>query len=141
MRAATDDQVTAEAGGRKPLAGKVVLITRAREQASAFARLLEAAGARVLLVPTIAIEPPDSWEPLDAALRDDFSWVVFTSVNGVTMVRGRVEATGHGRALLEPPTSPPSGLPPPRRSPTGGCARKPSPRSTSPMPSSIGSAR
>jgi hypothetical protein len=35
MRAATDDQVTAEAGARKPLAGKVVLITRAREQASA----------------------------------------------------------------------------------------------------------
>lgn len=101
MRAATDDQVTAEAGGRKPLAGKVVLITRAREQASAFAQLLEAAGARVLLVPTIAIEPPDSWGPLDAALRDDFSWVVFTSVNGVAMVRRRVEATGHGRALLE----------------------------------------
>ncbi len=65
------------------------------------AELLEAAGARVLLVPTIAIEPPDSWAPLDAALADDFAWAIFTSVNGVTMVRRRVAAIGQGRALLE----------------------------------------
>jgi uroporphyrinogen III methyltransferase/synthase len=101
MRTVAGDQVMTEARGGKPLAGKVVLVTRAREQASAFAELLEAAGARVLLVPTIAIEPPDSWDPLDAALQADFSWVVFTSVNGVAMVRHRVETTGHGRGLLE----------------------------------------
>jgi len=91
----------AEARGDKPLAGRVVLVTRAREQAGAFAELLEAAGARVMLVPTIAIEPPDSWAPLDAALAEEHQWVVFTSVNGVAMVRRRVEATGRGRALLE----------------------------------------
>ncbi|HYB71114.1 MAG TPA: uroporphyrinogen-III synthase [Candidatus Bathyarchaeia archaeon] len=90
-----------EVVGAKPLTGRTILVTRAREQASAFAGLLEAAGARVLLVPTISIEPPDSWAPLDEALTDSFSWVVFTSVNGVAMVRRRVEATGHGRALLE----------------------------------------
>jgi uroporphyrinogen III methyltransferase/synthase len=90
-----------QAGGAKPLTGRVVLVTRAREQAGAFAELLEAAGARVLLVPTIAIEPPHSWAPLDAALAGDFRWVVFTSVNGVAMVRRRVEATGRGRDLLE----------------------------------------
>jgi uroporphyrinogen III methyltransferase / synthase len=90
-----------EAGGRKPLTGRVVLVTRAREQAGAFAELLEAAGARVLLVPTIAIEPPDSWDPLDAALTGDFDWIVFTSVNGVAMVRQRLEAAGRGRGLLE----------------------------------------
>ena len=101
MRVATGDQVMTEVRGTKPLAGKAVLVTRAREQAGAFAELLERAGARVLLVPTIAIEPPDSWDPLDTALRGDFSWVVFTSVNGVAMVRRRVEATGHGRAMLE----------------------------------------
>jgi len=100
MRAA-GDQVMAEARGDKPLAGRVVLVTRAREQAGAFAELLEAAGARVMLVPTIAIEPPDSWAPLDAALAEEHQWVVFTSVNGVAMVRRRVEATGRGRALLE----------------------------------------
>ena len=90
-----------EMGGAKPLTGRVVLVTRAREQAGAFAELLEAAGARVLLVPTIAIEPPHSWAQLDAALAGDFRWVVFTSVNGVAMVRRRVAATGRGRDLLE----------------------------------------
>lgn len=54
-----------------------------------------------MLVPTIAIEPPDSWAPLDAALAQEHDWVVFTSVNGVAMVRRRVEATGAGRAMLE----------------------------------------
>lgn len=100
MRAA-GDQVMAEARDGKPLSGRVVLVTRAREQAGAFADLLEAAGARVMLVPTIAIEPPDSWAPLDAALAEEQHWVVFTSVNGVAMVRRRVEATGRGRSRLE----------------------------------------
>jgi uroporphyrinogen III methyltransferase / synthase len=90
-----------EVGRAKPLTGRVVLVTRAREQAGAFGDLLEAAGAHVLLVPTIAIEPPHSWAPLDAALAGDSRWVVFTSVNGVAMVRRRVEATGQGRDLLE----------------------------------------
>ena len=100
MRAVADQVVTQVEAG-KPLTGRVVLITRAREQAGAFAELLEAAGARVLLVPTIAIEPPESWDPLDAALDGAFAWVVFTSVNGVAMVRRRVDATGRGRAMLE----------------------------------------
>ncbi len=93
--------MTTDVRGVKPLTGRVVLVTRAREQAGAFAELLEAAGAQVLLVPTIAIEPPESWAPLDAALGGRFAWVVFTSVNGVAMVRRRVEATGVGRPLLE----------------------------------------
>lgn len=79
----------------------MVLVTRSREQAGAFADLLEAAGARVLLIPTIAIEPPASWAPLDGALGGDFAWVIFTSVNGVAMVRRRVAATGQGRELVE----------------------------------------
>jgi uroporphyrinogen III methyltransferase/synthase len=95
------DQVVTEVKAGKPLTGRVVLVTRSREQAGAFAELLEAAGARVLLGPTIAIEPPESWAPLDAALAGDYAWVLFTSVNGVAMVRRRVEATGRGRELLE----------------------------------------
>ncbi len=95
------DQVMAEARGGKPLSGRVVLVTRAREQAGAFASLLEAAGAGVMLVPTIAIEPPDSWAPLDAALVEEHDWAVFTSVNGVAMVRRRIEAAGLSRAPLE----------------------------------------
>src|SRR5260370_30679150 len=52
----------------RPLAGRRGGITRAAAQASAFARLLSAAGADVLEAPTIAIGPPDRWGPLDAAL-------------------------------------------------------------------------
>ena len=86
----------------KPLAGRIVVITRPRAQAQAFAVLLEAAGARVLLVPTIVIEPPASWEPLDSALErlEDYRWAVFTSVNGVEMTRRRLEETGRGPSAL-----------------------------------------
>lgn len=86
----------------KPLAGKRIVVTRARQQAARFARLLEEAGAQVLEFPTIRIEPPESWEPLDLAIRElgAFHWVIFTSVNGVEMFRGRVEASGKGLGAL-----------------------------------------
>jgi len=93
--------VSAVAAAR-PLSGKVVVVTRPRAQAQAFAGLLEAAGARVLLAPTIVIEPPASWEPLDRALErlDEYRWAVFTSVNGVEMTRRRLEEKGRGADAL-----------------------------------------
>src|SRR5438876_419013 len=80
----------------RPLAGRLVVVTRAKAQAASFVALLEAAGARVLVAPTIAIEPPPSWAPLDAALRrgGEYDWAVFTSVNGVEMVKARLSALG-----------------------------------------------
>jgi uroporphyrinogen III methyltransferase/synthase len=86
----------------RPLAGRVILVTRAREQAAGFAALLEEAGGTVMLVPTIAIEPPDSWEPLDTALARaaEYRWAVFTSVNGVEMVRRRLAQSGRGSDVL-----------------------------------------
>src|SRR5215216_3109492 len=61
----------------RPLQGRTIVITRAAAQAQRFVDLLEAEGARVLAAPTIAIEPPPSWELLDAALDtiDSFTWV------------------------------------------------------------------
>lgn len=78
----------------RPLQGRTIVITRAAAQAQRFVDLLEAEGARVLAAPTIAIDPPPSWEHLDAALDtiDSFTWVVFTSVNGVAMVDRRLTA-------------------------------------------------
>src|SRR5262249_26412751 len=51
---------------------------------------------RVIEAPAIVIGPPASWEPLDAALRalPTFTWLVFTSVNGVAMVDRRLSALG-----------------------------------------------
>ena len=85
-----------------PLAGRVILVTRPREQAERFATLLEAAGATVLVAPTIAIEPPSSWEPLDEALgrASRYEWVIFTSVNGVAMARLRLERAGRGSEVF-----------------------------------------
>lgn len=96
--------MTAEVTTARPLAGRVILVTRAREQAGRFAALLEEAGGQVVLVPTIVIEPPDSWAPLDAALAgaQQYQWAIFTSVNGVKMVRRRLESGGRGKEALAP---------------------------------------
>jgi uroporphyrinogen III methyltransferase / synthase len=78
----------------RPLDGRTIVVTRAAAQAQRFTQLLEAAGARVMEAPAIVITPPASWEPLDAALDalDTFTWVIFTSVNGVAMVDRRLPA-------------------------------------------------
>lgn len=91
------------------------MVTRAAAQAQRFTELLEAAGARVLAAPAIVIGPPPSWEPLDAALDalDTFTWVIFTSVNGVAMVDRRLVArrlawaalTGRRIAAIGPATA------------------------------------
>lgn len=80
----------------RPLEGRTIVVTRAAAQAQRFVQLLESAGARVVTAPAIVITPPDSWEPLDAALDalDSFTWVIFTSVNGVAMVDRRLSARG-----------------------------------------------
>ena len=89
------------AGGvetERPLAGKIVVVTRAAAQAGALRDALEAEGARVVLAPTIVIEPPADWAPLDAALgrAGAYRWIIFTSVNGVEMVRRRLGESGRG---------------------------------------------
>ncbi len=89
---------------RRPLFGNRIVVTRAREQASAFADLLRAYGADVVEFPTISIFPPDGWESLDAAIDrlDVYDWVVFTSVNGVRFFLERLKVSGKdARALSQ----------------------------------------
>ena len=78
----------------KPLFGKRIVVTRAREQASELKRLLEESGAQVLQFPTIEIAPPESWESLDRAIQSSYDWLVFTSVNGVAAFFQRLFALG-----------------------------------------------
>jgi uroporphyrinogen III methyltransferase / synthase len=68
----------------KPLFGKRIVVTRAREQASELKRLFEESGATVIQFPTIEIAPPESYESLDQAVEERFDWIVFTSTNGVS---------------------------------------------------------
>jgi uroporphyrinogen III methyltransferase/synthase len=67
----------------KPLFGKRVVVTRAREQASELKRLLEDSGAQVLQFPTIEIAEPESFDSLDRIIDSNYDWLVFTSTNGV----------------------------------------------------------
>lgn len=85
-----------------PLFGKRVAITRAREQAGVLREELAALGAEVVEIPTIEIRPPDSWEPLDAAIRrlEEFHYLLVTSANGVRSFLARLAASGRDvRAL------------------------------------------
>lgn len=77
----------------KPLDGKTILITRARDQAQVLATALEEQGAHVLSIPAIEIVPPDSYEALDRALRDarKYQWLILTSVNGVEVLIERLK--------------------------------------------------
>jgi len=80
----------------RALSGKTVLVTRARSQAGTFARQLEQAGAAVIQVPTIRIEPPTDWTALEAAVSDPgaYEWILFTSVNGVEFFFRALTGTG-----------------------------------------------
>jgi uroporphyrinogen III methyltransferase/synthase len=78
----------------KPLFGKRIVVTRAREQASELKRLFEESGATVIQFPTIEIAPPESFDSLDVAVDKRFDWLVFTSVNGVTAYFERLFAKG-----------------------------------------------
>ncbi len=81
---------------KKPLFGRKIVVTRAREQASGFASTLSEAGADVIEFPTIETVEPDSWDDLDNALGrlGQFDWIVFTSVNGVGYFVNRLKEKG-----------------------------------------------
>ena len=86
----------------RPLFGQRVLVTRTRQQASVLSKRLQALGAEAIELPTIRIEPPASWAPLDAAVAglSGYDWIVFTSVNGVEAFWQRLQRAGlDARAL------------------------------------------
>ncbi len=71
----------------RPLFGKRILVTRARQQASILSERLIAKGAEPVELPAISIKPMDDTAGLDRAIADlhSYHWILFTSVNGVTM--------------------------------------------------------
>lgn len=84
-----------------PLAGKRIVVTRAREQAEEFCHTLAELGAEPVLIPTIEIRDPESWDPFDNALRrlEDFDYLLVTSANGARRLLDRMRVAG-----LEPDT-------------------------------------
>jgi uroporphyrinogen III methyltransferase/synthase len=86
----------------RPLAGKRIVITRARKQAEALARAIEELGGEVTEFPTIEICPPESFAEFDAAVDklDTYDWVIFTSVNSIDPFLQRLKVKGKSLAAL-----------------------------------------
>ena len=82
----------------QPLAGRRIVITRAREQAGELVQALAALGAEVVAAPAIRIEALADLEPLRVALANvgRYGWVVFTSQNAVQVVFEQLPGWGHG---------------------------------------------
>jgi len=81
-----------------PLTGCRVLVSRAQQQADALSSALRNLGCQVIEIPFIEIRDPQSYEPLNSALRNlaNYDWLILTSVNGVDalfrrMTRKRVD--------------------------------------------------
>jgi uroporphyrinogen III methyltransferase/synthase len=70
---------------RLPLHGQRIVVTRCLDQAAALSKPLAAAGAEVILAPTLIIAPVDDRRPLDSALQNirQYDWLLLTSANGV----------------------------------------------------------
>lgn len=87
---------------QRPLFGRSVVVTRAREQASGLAQSLADLGADVIQCPTIEISPLTDYSELDAAVGRlaEYGWCIFTSVNGVRWFWNRLEAAGKDSRAL-----------------------------------------
>ena len=78
--------------GKKPLSGKRILITRSLHQVQKMVDLITDLGGEPLTFPTIEIVPPTQSDPMDYAINniEKYSWIVFTSVNGVSAFFDRI---------------------------------------------------
>jgi uroporphyrinogen-III synthase len=70
---------------KHPLAGTRILVGRARHQAGSLSQSLRSLGASIIEIPFIEIRKPQSYEPLDSALKNlaAYDWLILTSANGV----------------------------------------------------------
>ncbi len=78
----------------RPLMGRRIVVTRAREQASELVEHLSDLGAECIECPTIKVTLPDDLKPLDVAIDNlsSYSWLIFTSVNAVNFFFKRLFA-------------------------------------------------
>ncbi|MCH7491744.1 MAG: uroporphyrinogen-III synthase [Gemmatimonadetes bacterium] len=85
--------MTEEGRREGALAGKRIVITRQRSQAEGMASALRQQGATPILFPTIEVVPMPDMQHVDRAIDElnQFAWIVFTSVNGVSVFTERIE--------------------------------------------------
>jgi len=85
-----------------PLAGTRILVGRARHQAGSLSSSLRSIGAGVIEIPFIEIRKPQSYGPLDDALKNikSYDWLILTSANGVEAMWERVRKLRITRRML-----------------------------------------
>ncbi|HET9598883.1 MAG TPA: uroporphyrinogen-III synthase, partial [Anaeromyxobacteraceae bacterium] len=78
------------------LRGRVVAVTRLPGAEDALSERLRALGADVLEAPAIALAPPPSWAPLDAALAalERTAWIAFASGSAADRTAARAADLG-----------------------------------------------
>lgn len=76
----------------KPLFGRKIVVTRSRTQASVLSDQLKRAGAEVIELPTIQIQPMEDQSPIDREIAEieKYDGLVFTSVNSVDIFMERL---------------------------------------------------
>ncbi len=87
---------------KRPLLGKGIVVTRAREQASDSAALLAELGADVVQFPTIEITPLADYGNVRSAIGKlaEYGLAIFTSVNGVRHFWDQLRALGRDSRAL-----------------------------------------
>lgn len=80
----------------KPLFGRRVVVTRARSQASKLSNQVEDLGGEAWEFPVIETVEPEDYSLLDSAITrlSEFTWLIFTSVNGVEFFFRRLKRLG-----------------------------------------------
>ena len=88
---------------KRPLAGTRILVGRARHQAGSLSTSLRGLGAAVVEIPLIEIRKPQSFAPLDDALKNikTYDWLILTSANGVEAMWGRIRKLRITRRTLK----------------------------------------
>ncbi|CAN2042337.1 uroporphyrinogen III methyltransferase / synthase [Candidatus Magnetomoraceae bacterium gMMP-15] len=89
---------------KRPLWGHSIVVTRARKQASNLINKLSELGADCIECPTIEVVPPKNQEPVNEAVNklNEYDWLIFTSVNGVSFFFNSLFALGKDvRALKD----------------------------------------
>src|SRR5271157_5791471 len=88
---------------KHPLAGTRILVGRARHQAGSLSASLRSLGASVIEIPFIEIRKPQSYRPLDDALKNiaSYDWLILTSANGVEAMWERLRKLRIARRNLK----------------------------------------
>jgi uroporphyrinogen III methyltransferase / synthase len=97
------EEFSSQQAGGSILVGKRIVVTRPRTQSGELARRLSELGAEVIGFPTIAIEPPTDYAPMDRAIEqlNQYDWLFFTSVNGVQSFFDRLRRLGKNSQALD----------------------------------------